>query len=333
MPLGNTESIGPDGQGVSPRVWTGNTWAVVSNKAVNTPSLGAEKVTNGGLEAPYIGGLATGWTKSGSGTPAEENVDVHGGSSAQKITDSGGTTYVQQNISVLAGQWLLVSAWAKRVDGNTAIIYYTPVGGSQTLLISTVSTSYTNLLGTMRNSSTGGNMLIQLANAYTNGNYSVLFDDIAIKPLTLSELFASCGDLGTPNVLAEVAVTLTAGVQGGVVICLDSAASPANFIIAYHDGTRAKLDKCVAGTYTSLISATATYAAGANIVVVKDGTSVSLYYNNALVGTTQTVSDAGIVNNTIHGLFATDALVSLDNFLVMPRGNENQYNILDRYIK
>ena len=38
-----------------------------------------------------------------------------------------------------------------------------------------------------------------------------------------------------------------------------------------------------------------------------DGNNVSAYYNGTQVGTTQTVSDAGIVSNTRHGLFSTYA--------------------------
>lgn len=106
---------------------------------------------------------------------------------------------------------------------------------------------------------------------------------------------------------------------------LDSTSSPANFLIAYHDGTNVKLDKNVGGTYTNLISAAATYSAGATLRVITYTSSGSLkvrvYYNNALVGSEQTVSDAGIISNTKHGLFSTYSGNSFDNFTLWARGS------------
>lgn len=150
-----------------------------------------------------------------------------------------------------------------------------------------------------------------------------------VKQITLSSLFASVS-VSTPDVLAEAAVTMTAGTQAGLVLNLDSAATPANFVIAYHDGTNCLLGKCVAGTYTSVISAAATYSAGAVLRVIKNGTAYRLYYNNALVGT-GTISDAGIVSNARHGLFSTYASNSLDNFVVWARGTGNEYSALDAF--
>ena len=125
--------------------------------------------------------------------------------------------------------------------------------------------------------------------------------------------------------------TILEGTQAGLVLNLDDASSPANFVLAYHNGSYANLVKCVAGTYTSVISASATYAAGANLVVTKEGTSYTLYYNNAKIGATSTISDAGIVDNTLHGLFSTYSANQLDNFLLMPRGSDGEYSDLDQW--
>ena len=152
-------------------------------------------------------------------------------------------------------------------------------------------------------------------------------DDYSVKALTLSTLFASVV-AGSANVVADVDVVLTADTQAGLVLNLDSAASPANFVVAYHDGVNAKLDKCVAGTWTSVISAAATYSSGATLRVVKDGTSYTLFYNGAKVGSTSTISDAGIISNTLVGLFSTYSGNTLDAFTVFPRGSENQYSAM-----
>lgn len=150
-----------------------------------------------------------------------------------------------------------------------------------------------------------------------------------VKQITPSSLFASV-TVSTPDVLAEAAVTLTAGTQAGLVLNLDSAATPANFVIAYHNGTNCLLEKCVAGVYTTVISAAATYSAGAVLRVIKDGTAYRLYYNNALVGT-GTISDAGIVSNARHGLFSTYSGNSFDNFVVWARGTGGEYSALDSF--
>lgn len=68
-----------------------------------------------------------------------------------------------------------------------------------------------------------------------------------------------------------------------------------------------KVDKCVAGTYTNVISGAVTYADGRILRLVCNGNNVSVYYNGTQVGTTHTVADAGIVSNKNHGLFSTYA--------------------------
>jgi two-component system alkaline phosphatase synthesis response regulator PhoP len=50
---------------------------------------------------------------------------------------------------------------------------------------------------------------------------------------------------------------------------LDSATTPRNFIIAYHDGSNVFLTKCVNGTYTQLLSQSVAYVAGATLKVQK----------------------------------------------------------------
>jgi len=92
---------------------------------------------------------------------------------------------------------------------------------------------------------------------------------------------------------------------------MDDASNPANFLLAYHDGTNVRLEKCIAGVYTSLISAAAAYSAAATLrivaVPIAGGTnySVALYYNNVQIGTTQTVDNAAAAYGTNAAGFST----------------------------
>ena len=131
----------------------------------------------------------------------------------------------------------------------------------------------------------------------------------------------------TANVVLGVACVRSAGEVGVVLSWADSN----NYVRALHNGTNVQLIKTVAGTPTTLINAVVTYSAGARLVVTKDDTKYRVYYNNALVGTEQTIADAGIISNTLHGLFSTDPSNTLDDFVVYARGNEGQYASLDRY--
>lgn len=149
----------------------------------------------------------------------------------------------------------------------------------------------------------------------SNNIATATIDNYSVKALNLSSLF-SLVNTSSNNVAVSTGVTLTKGTVSGIVVNLDNATNPQNFVIAYHDGINAHLEKCVNGTYTSLINAAATYAAGAVIKITRDSSGYSLFYNGTQVGTTQNITDTSIINNTIHGLFSTYASNSFTNFLI-----------------
>lgn len=287
---GNAESNGLAGD-----VWTGATWAAAAGAVVNTPMVGAEVVVNGGF------GADTDWTK-GAGWA------IAAGVAAATISSADLTATVAP---------LTLGSWYKTVFtlGSFSV-------GTVAVVVGAAANPTHGANGTF----TEVNRATSTALALRPVGFTGAIDNVSVKPLTLSTLFRSLST-SSANVIADVAVTRTAG-QGGLVVSLDSAVTPTNFVIAYHDGVNAVLEKCVAGVYTSVISAVATYSAGAQLRVIKDGTSYALYYNNAKVGSTVTISDSGIISNTLHGLFDTFGN-SFDNFVLWARGNEAQYNGLD----
>jgi len=150
----------------------------------------------------------------------------------------------------------------------------------------------------------------------------------SVKLITLNEQFATDDLTGITEGTFDVDITIPTinDGQAGLVLCLDSESSPANFIEVAYDKFSGKVDlwKCVAGTYTSLISTTTTYAAGATLRAIVDYVSatddikVKVYYNGALIDSEQTIEDNGIAGNTRHGIMSVDSSNSLDNFEVNP---------------
>lgn len=151
-------------------------------------------------------------------------------------------------------------------------------------------------------------------------------DNLTAKEMSLSDLISVHAST-TPDVFVGIDITVVSGTQAGLALNWDSSSSPSNGVIAYHDGANCKLEKCVAGVWTTIVSAAATYSANARLVVSKIGTAYRLYYNNALVGS-GTISDAGIVSNTLHGLFSTYEGNTLDNYTCYASGTSGEYNIL-----
>jgi len=292
--IGSSETTGPDGQTTPQLSWTNG--AISSNKMVITPTLGSELIVNGGFDTD------TAWTKDPTWT-------ISGGVGI--ATSAGSGDNIRQSI-LTTGSWYqntfdlvtFTSGIFRANFGGSAGPNRTSVG-TYTITDRAVGTS-----GGIRSSAVG-----------TSGT----IDDISFKPLTLSSLFSTVST-SDANVILGTEMTMTPGTQAGVVLSLDSTSNPQNFVIFYHDGINMKIEKCVNGTYTTLYNATpATYISGRPFTVIKDGTTYRFYYNNALVDT-KTISDAGIINNTKHGLFSTYEGNSFDNFTLFPRGSDNEYS-------
>jgi len=311
------------GSGGAGLLWVDdNTWSIVAGKAVNTPTEGAELWD---ADAAVFTSGTYSWAVYGTNTIANVGNELV----ITYVDNAGGAYILLRDASDLSsnltiGQWYLLHLDAKETGGDCGISLYDGA------LLQTVSltTSMVTKYIVFRNVGAVGTVYIK-ADGMGAGEILTL-DNLSLKPITLSSLFSSLS-LSTQDVVASADLTVVAGTQAGMVICLDSAASPANFILAMHNGTNAILEKCVAGTYTTLISAAATYSANAAIVVHKDGTKVRLFYNNVLIGSEQTVSDAGIINNKLHGKFSTYVGNTIDNFHVEARGNQYQYSNIDRY--
>lgn len=325
---GTTGDIGAGGDGVT---WTGSTWTTSSGTATNTPTVGSELLTDGGLETWTGATDLTNWTEqiAGTSTVNQEASTIHGGTYAARfdVDASNNVAKIYQTITNSNGDWLLVTLWAKSGTAGRTIAVDENNGSNaaRNLTLTTTYQQFTTLIKTTKANTDIG------VKRSTGTSASLYIDDISAKVLTFSTLFASVS-LSTPDVVATVNITRTAGTFSGIVVALDSASSPANFIIAYLDGNgNLAVDKMVSGTRSNVATTAVTYSAGAPLRVIKNATKVRVYYNNAWVGSELTISDAGIIDNTLHGLFSTDASNTFDDFVLYARGTNGEYAILDSF--
>lgn len=133
--------------------------------------------------------------------------------------------------------------------------------------------------------------------------------------------------LSTADIIASVKVARAGGDAGLILRYTDSN----NHITCHHNGTNVVLLKKAAGVATTVQSTAATYVAGAELRVVADGTAFRVYYNNALVGSAQTISDAEIQSATNVGLYTTNTGNTFDDFTVYARGTGGEHSALDAF--
>jgi len=342
--VGVTEARGPDGQNTPQLAWVGSGATVnASGKLVITPTEESEMLTNGGFEAPYTNGLANGWTSTSSPSVSQSG-DAHSGTSAQQFTGTEYRSRIEQIPTVSSGLWCKASVWIKRIsgtNGNTKFTLNDNPNYPETKGFT--ENSYTQYILTTRRRGVAG-FFFRPADTFSTTVYdTIVVDDASLKPLTLPSLFSTVSTSDT-DIIASADVVMTAGTQAGVVTNLNDAATPTAGIVAYvtrgvTDATSTvTLDKFTgATTWTNVQAATTvTYVAGATLRVItyhSDPThlKVRVYYNNALVGTEQEVTDTAIISNTKHGLFSTYSGNTFDNFTLFPRGTGNEYSGLNQY--
>jgi hypothetical protein len=306
-----------------------NTWVLSSGNLNNTPGISDEILSDPGLEATYTSGLCASLLKTVAPTLTDETSDMRSGSHAQKMVATAQSDSVRYQYTLTYGTWYSVSGYAKRVAGTTGGVKWLVRTGLATEIKvreTITSESYTQLKPCIQLAmDTTGIIYVQDTAATFD---TVICDDFSLKSLTLADLFYTKDFGASTDVTVDVPITATIGESTpvGVVACLDSKTSPANFYVAYITaganagintiGNQSKIvaRKCINGVYTNLYSIdveTLTYAAGYNVKIVKDATTVKVYYNNVQKGETYTIVE-GDPDGTIHGFFSTHVNATLD---------------------
>lgn len=299
--------------GALPAGLAGATWAISGGKAINTPSLGSELLTNGNMET---GSPPTGWSTTGAITSVADERTGGAGSTSLNLNNNGTIGRIVYQTQTSANhKWHVFNAWGKGISGKRLAINIS--NGAFTALNDSGRAAYAdwaNLIISARSNSTSTMAL--MGGDTSSGTDECRMDDASLKAVDDAALFATL-DAGFADATCRAnGITQAQYTQFGVVLNLDSASSPANFVVGYyHRGQgKVRLDKCVAGVYTNLVDVTTTYVAGSEVKVVKSGTTYQIFYNDVQKGTDQTISDAGIVDNTMHGLFSTGGGGAVDAF-------------------
>jgi hypothetical protein len=286
--IGSSEATGPSSETCPVLAWTNG--AISSNRNVITPTLGNEMVSDVGFD------------NSGSWTPGT-NWSVGSGIAS----NSGGTSAFLTNNNGTSGTnntWYSTSADYTISSGNIKSLISSMDASSK---LFTSSGTLTESFRAYHSSGLGKPAL------YGNMNGSV--DNFSVKPLTLSTLISSV-NVGTSNVSASVIIpAYSSGNNFGLIIGLDSTSSPSNFLIAYFDYRNYLwVEQSLAGVYSTIVSGVSTtWNSGYVLNIIKNGTSINIYYNNVSKGSG--TCDASITG-TYAGLFSTSSANSFDNFFV-----------------
>jgi len=298
--LGSTETTGPDAQALTALAWAFSTgiWTISTNAAIATPVIGADVIVNGAFAADSDWTKGAGWA-IGSGTA---NATLASSDLSQTVAP------------LTVGLWYQISY---TLSARTAGTVAAQVGGFN-LNAHSLNATYTET-----------SLARSTAFLMRGAGLTASIDNVTAKPLVIAELFASV-QTSTADVIADVNITLEgalSGKQAGLVLNLDSVSNPQNFILVYLDGRSAlTLTRCVAGVYLDIINLAITYSAGAKLRVIREGTKVRIFYNNAAFSTVQTVPASSAV---LHGLFSTSPLSSLDAFTLWSRGTNGEYSALE----
>jgi len=258
--------------------WLGNTHATDDNKAFSTIIPGADVIDDGDF------GSSDGWDE-GTGWAIAAGVATK---TAGTASDLGQTVD-----PLAAGTWYrLTHKVANRTAGIITPKFGTTPGVARSTNATFVETGVAN-----------GAAFDLSADASFDGDE----DDVVMQPLVLADLL-QLTEQNRAFAFQPVKLTIPDDTQAGVAACWDDWENPANGIIAYCNQVDAKiyLITYVAGVLAVVASAAFTYSAGTPVCLypIKDDLTVwNVKYDGNAIIKAATINDAGIISNTLHGLF------------------------------
>ncbi|TXH12668.1 MAG: SGNH/GDSL hydrolase family protein [Hyphomicrobiaceae bacterium] len=294
--------------------WSGDTFAIVSGKVINTPNLGAELLTDGALENWTTATNLTSWGEAAGGTTTinRETSVVQGGSSALRIAvdGSGSLSNVNQTLGAGNHKWVLADLWMR--SPNTSQGGYVYISGSMDSPRFSPGTTYGNQKASLRTTASAKSFRMSNQGVASDNVY---FDTVSVKQQTDTELQLTRPAYPTADYVLEVAVsTLERGTKAGIIFALDNPANPQNYCLLVVDGATVFLWKFLSGVLSLVASKTEAHVAGQTLKIVKWGTRIKAYHNDVAIAAEQAVSDAAIKDNLYAGIFSTYSGNTFDNW-------------------
>lgn len=275
----------------------GNGWTnllITSNSGYLSPTVGSTLIANGNMET---GSPPTGWTAGASATLTAAADERTGGSGVQSLQIAhGGSPNPQASRMHSTAGWLLLECWIKNVDASSGRLDINNMAFTNNVDIT--STSWTLARSTVRSTSTSGSIILS-ARTITAAR-AARFDDASVQAITIGTMFGY-RTFAAGNRYAQFKLTRVANTQMGVCHFVDDN----NFVIAYMDGFgNLRIEKRVAGTYTSVATTGVTYSAGAVIRLTRTDTTYSATYNGSPAGS-GTISDSAFTTTDKWGIFSS----------------------------
>ena len=275
------------------------------------PVEGDEIIVNGNMET---GDPPTGWSVSG-GTISSVDDERTGGSGSHslQLTLSSGSGRARQGLSISDSNFVKVNFWYKNVSSDTiyAYLYFNSSFNCGNIYSARhPETSWTNgkVSGLVQ---WDGGALSQLSLYATSGSTKIArFDDVSMKILTKS----SCMRGYRIKNVSKVVVVFDGNpeLEHGIILSVDAPESALSYVRAYfYYNSAGQLNAAlserreVSGIFIELFLTVGavTYVANAPLEIRKSGANLSLYYNNAQVGSTVN-SNLGF---NYAGIFSTDS--------------------------
>ena len=284
---------------------TGATWSASGSQAVNTGlTLGSDLLTNPSMEA---GDPPTGWLPLSAPTlssAADERTGGSGSACLNMARNGTSNPLAYQAYTASVGEFFRMDGWHKRIDCTNVDIY---IVNTQSVLRFKTNTDWANAVRDCISTATA--IQIRCSGRTTTDPQSSRFDDVSFKQYTAPAQLFRAVSAGYSLVRVGANITMTdVGGDVGVVACLDSATNPQNYVFAtlsQYAGLM-YLIKVVAGVPTIVDAGTSfTYVAGAALEIRHTAANTfQVWYNDGQLGADRTISDAGIISNTRHGLFS-----------------------------
>jgi hypothetical protein len=301
--------------GALPSYFTAPAWSISSAKAVNVPTYAASVLTDGDMEAVGV----TSWSAVATPTTREKSgAQVFAGSQSLRIVTDAANEGAFQAFTAANGGWYRFRLATYAAAGNAALRH--TLGGS-TQAVGNTAASWLQIVTTCYHALAASSQ--QLQAVQITAGAEGFFDAAAVERADWASMLSTVNS-GQGDVVLRAAMTQAiVHTQVGLILSLDSVASPQNYVMVFlwwfSGGTSLRIGviKCVNGTVSQVaLPAPGGYGAGNELEVRKAGTTYGVYYNTAHIAD-YTISDASIVSNTIHGFFSPYGGNSLNSFFAV----------------